>query len=123
MKVHLTKDRWTNVIGSFLWLILTLFALVRLVPRFSEVYVQVKIQLPPMTKILLGLSRLFEGHLWIGVVLLILLPTASGLFRGRWARFASFLLLVGGCGTWAWMMVALFLPLIGELEGIHSIKK
>jgi len=118
-----TGNRWVLAFGTFIYLLVTAAGLVWLVPKFSEVYDQIKIHVPLMTRVLLGLSRVTGTHLWLVGAVLALVPWGFGRLRGRWATLASILVSIGGIATWAWMMVALFLPLIGFLEGIGPIKR
>jgi hypothetical protein len=117
-----TPHRWGLSVGTFVCLLVAVAALVFIVPKFSVVYVQVKIPVPFMTRILLGLSRVTCANLWIVGILMAFLPWSLGRLRGRWASLASVVVSIGGIATWAWMLVGLFLPLIGTLEGIGSIK-
>ncbi len=114
------RYQWDLSIAAFVFLLLIAAVVVVLVPKFSVVYSQVKIPVPYMTQMLLGLSQVACRHLWLVGIILILVPWGLGRLKGRIASIASLVLPVVGIVTLAWMVVMLFLPTIGELEGIGS---
>ena len=96
--------------------------LVKIVPRFSEVYKQVKIPLPWSTLMLVGVGQAAETYPWVVFPAILLSPVllcrrsrqAASLSEGVAIVLLGLLLL--------WMIVALFMPLIGGLEGIGPKK-
>lgn len=113
-----SRHNWLLSLNTFIWLTLTAAFLLFVAPKFAVVFEQVKVPVPSVTRIVLGLSREAATHLWLMGILLAIVCWGFGRLRGRWASLASTLIPIAAIATWGWMVVTLFLPLIGELEGI-----
>ena len=99
---------------------LAIFAavLVTVVPKFAEVFRQVKIPLPGTTLTLMRLSEFLTSHWWAAVLLLIGVYDALSRLSPKKADVARVLIPVVVVACIGWMTFALFAPLMGPLEGI-----
>ena len=104
---------WDIVVMSFLFLLVAVGLLVGVIPKFADVYAQVKVPTVAMAKILFGLSRAVTHHLWIVGPALIVLPWSLGRLRGRGATLARYLIPALAISSWLWGVLVLFHPLIG----------
>lgn len=101
------------------WALLAFFAMV--VPRFKQMYVDMKVRLPAVSQVMLDLSDLVLTD--FGWALLLLLPFVLAVLfrkraiRGRWARLI-FLVFYFGMAILA--ILALFMPMISLIEGISG---
>jgi type II secretory pathway component PulF len=87
------------------------------VPKFAEVYGQVKIALPGSTMALVGLSEFLVSHWWVAPLILIATYDVLSRLSPKQAGVARVLIPVVVVAGIAWMIFALFTPLIG-LHGI-----
>jgi type II secretory pathway component PulF len=106
---------WDIFAGSLVALVLLAAALRIIVPQFTAVYAQLKVQLPSLTASLLKLSGAACRHPIVLGAIVVLVPWRLGRFSGRSASLARVILLLLALITLGWMMAALFLPLTGLL--------
>lgn len=88
-------------------------------PRFGDVYGQVKVPLPTVTRLLLAFSDLLRSG--PGMAVMVLLMGGSlihALRRPHVSTPVVFALLLGSVALCVGLVVALFLPLLSLLEGI-----
>lgn len=67
--------------------LVVVFLMLYVVPRFTQIYTDANVELPLMTRLLIGLSE-FIGHYWYVLILLVvavipLLKSVAGTTRGR----------------------------------------
>ncbi|HEX7898078.1 MAG TPA: hypothetical protein VF950_09985 [Planctomycetota bacterium] len=103
-------------IGTGVWLFGTLLALWRIVPKFAEVFAQVKVITPGWTDTVLRVS-------WAAVqwpvpfaLLAVVVTFSAGFLKGPARKGARALLPILIVLTLGGIVVGLFLPLIGPLE-------
>ena len=90
------------------------------VPRFAEVFEQVKVPLPAPTVRVAALAE-FAREFSIGWgAAMILLPLWLYRRRTRWTGIGLVALGALGLSLLVWIPVVLFLPLIGTLEGVSA---
>jgi hypothetical protein len=109
---------WGIALGGAIYLVVTTFILLQIVPRFDEVYRQVKIPLPSATEALLALSRAACACPLLVYALILIVPASLCRLSPKKAALAEVLMPVALVLVLGWIVVALFLPLIGTLEGI-----
>ena len=61
---------YPSVMGLFAFLIMILM-LTTVVPRISQIFIRAKIQLPLMTRILIGTSDLLSGYWWLLIIVFV----------------------------------------------------
>ncbi|MBI3856320.1 MAG: hypothetical protein HY293_11580 [Planctomycetes bacterium] len=102
---------WDLGIGALLWLAFPAVALLEIVPRFGEVYRQVKVPMPGITLTAMTLS---EAAAACPMALAFLITVASALLTrlsGRGASLARIFLPLLGMVLWIGLLAALFMPL------------
>ena len=102
---------WDLGISSLLWLTFPAVALLEIVPKFGEVYRQVKVPMPSITLTAMWLS---EAAAVCPLALAFLISVASALLtrlEGRKAAVVRGLLPLLGVALWTWLIAALFMPL------------
>jgi hypothetical protein len=114
---------WGLSLGGALYLAVTTFILMKIVPRFEEVYRQVKIPLPAWTEALLALSRAACAWPWGVYAGILIIPAFLCRLKPRSAAAAQVLMPVFLVLVLGWMLVALFMPLMGGLEGIGARRR
>lgn len=75
-------------IVAFLGLAATAAVLLAVVPKFADVYVQVKVRLPAMTEFLFDVSAALCAEPWFAALLLISLPGSLSRLNDRQAAVA-----------------------------------
>ncbi len=111
---------WSLAGATFLWLAGLMLALWFIVPKFAEVYGQVKVPLPRLTSRLIDVSWAAVRHPVPFVLGVLLLSAWVGTWKGWWRSGAQVLLPAALAVTVATIVCSLFLPLIGSLEGVPS---
>lgn len=114
-----SRYSWGLALATFLWLGSAAAALWFVVPRFAEVYEQVKVPMPRVTLALIAASSgACQWPVLVGAAVLV-----ASAWTGRWKglpkALAKAFLPLALTVTIATLIVALFLPLIGSLEGIR----
>lgn len=111
---------WAVAVATFLWLGMSAAALWFVVPKFAEVFEQVKVPLPSLTTALVNASRIaceWPVPVGLGVVVAAFW---SGRCKGRCRRAAAVLIPLALTLTVATFFVALFSPLVGSLESFPA---
>jgi hypothetical protein len=114
------SHRWDISIGSLVCLLAPTGVLLAFVPKFADVYAQIKVHRPPLTSFLLGLSHFACEHLWLVGIALILIPWSLGRLKGRTASLATVIISILGVAIPIGMLSVICLPLMRLLEGLHS---
>ena len=101
---------YPSVMGLFSFLIMVLM-LTTVVPRISQIFIRAKIQLPLITRILIGMSELVSGYWWL------LLFILGGLIYGflRWKKTEN--------GRARWDRFRLQVPVFGSLTQLVSVAR
>ncbi len=107
--------RWnrTLAVEVFLWFAGVGAALWWIVPRFGEVYAQVKVPMPALTAGLVGLSRLACAYPAAWVFLALAASFAAGFCPPGRARLARGLIVAMFIASAFWIILALLSPLVG----------
>ena len=105
--------------GTFVGLAVTFALLIGLVPKFMAVFGQVKVRVPTMTALLFDLSSELVAEPWLAAVLLVSMTGSVAQLRGRQVSVARAVMPWVLVAIWLWILVALFGPLTGLLEGVR----
>jgi len=89
-----------------------------IVPRFGEVYRQVKVPMPGATLALVSLSELALACPWLVYLAVLVLPACVLRVEQRAATRLELAIILGFAVTVVWVIWALFSPLIGLDYGI-----
>lgn len=92
--------------------------LIALVPKFAEVFRQVRIAIPGSTLALMDLSQFLLANGWLTPLILIAVYDTLSRLPPRQAGIARIVIPILVVAALAWMSFALFQPLIGICEGI-----
>jgi len=111
---------WRLAFEAFLGLLLIVAALSTVVPKFGEIYRQVKIALPTRTAVLLDLSRDLTEEIWLVAFAVLAFTLEVGAWRGRKAAITRILIPVGTALVLGWMAFALFEPMLSVSGAIGS---
>lgn len=107
-------------IVALLGLVLTTVVLVCVVPKFEEVFRQVKVPMPGMTLFLMSLSDSILADRWAAALLLVAVPARLSRLTARQESIARVLVPVVIFASAAWMVSALFQPLMCLHHGIGA---
>jgi len=94
--------------------------LMHVVPKFGEMFRQVKVALPGITCALLAISDAACAVPWLVYPALILLPATVGRLSRKAAARAEVAIIVGFAASVIWIVSALFLPLMSCHGGIGA---
>ena len=108
----------TLAIVTFTWLFGTLVLLWRVVPKFAEVFAEVKAVTPAWTEAVIGCSRAAIQWPIAFALLAVVASVSAGLLKGPARKGAIALLPVLIVLTIGGIVGGLFLPLLGSLEGV-----
>lgn len=111
---------WDVALTAFVSLAITAGVLMGIVPKFEEVFLQVKVPMPGMTLLLMTWSGIACDWPLLVAFLMTVVPASLQCMKPRWVSIARPLIPILSLMVWAWMAVALFLPLTCTLEGIGS---
>ena len=112
---------WCLALLAFLWLGSFTAALWFIVPKFAEVYRQVKVPMGDLTRHALDASRAACRYPCAFLLGVLLASAWAGTWKGRWKTAAKLLLPTALTITVGAIVVALFMPLIGSLEGVRPL--
>lgn len=110
---------WGLAASTLLWLGGTFGTLWLVVPRFADVFSQVRIQLPPLTMTVVSVSWFVCRLPWIFGGVALAVAAWTGVWDEKARRAARLLLPLAIALTAFLMILALFLPMIGTLEGVR----
>jgi type II secretory pathway component PulF len=99
---------------------ITAVALLVIVPKFDAVFRHVQVPMPSGTADLMALSRAACLYSWAVIIALVAIPLIPHRCKSCRASFLQRAILSLALLGWAWMVVMLFLPLIGTLGGQTS---
>lgn len=114
------KPSWMPTIVILVYVGLSGVLFLSIVPKFKDVYEQMKVPMPTLTQWLMDVSSLFCAAPWLwglfgfGMGALAVNPKVR---ESRWTDIILSLLLVIGGG---FIVVAMFSPLIVTLQGIGT---
>jgi hypothetical protein len=111
---------WGTALFAAIYLASLAGVLMKIVPKFSEVFRQVKIPTPVATSLLMTLSDVACAVPWIVYPMVILLPAGLSRLDKRQASVARTAISVGFALGAAGMLAALFLPLMSVSSGIGA---
>ena len=109
---------WALTFATGLWLFGTLVAMWRIVPKFVEVFAEVKVPMPGWTEAVVAVSRAVVHWPVACVVLAVGVSVGAGFLKGPARKAASALLPIVIVLTIGWIAIGLFLPLIGSMESV-----
>jgi type II secretory pathway component PulF len=92
----------------------------KIVPKFSEVYRQVKVPMPGPTELLMTLSDLACAVPWLIYPMVVLLPAALCRLDKRQASAARTAISLTYAISMVGMLIALFMPLLSVTYGIGA---
>jgi hypothetical protein len=103
---------WGTSLFAAVYLLSFAGMLIKIVPKFGEVFRQVKVPMPGTTLMLLWISDAACAVPWLVYPMVILLSAAVGRLSKRDASRAQAALSIAFGITALWMVYALFLPLM-----------
>ncbi len=106
---------WCLALSVLLWFGGVLAALWFVVPKFAEVYEQIKVPMPSATLTILALSDLALRGWWAFAPASLALAAWTGTWRGRPATLLRVLVPLAFMATVGFVAFGLFLPLCGTL--------
>src|SRR5687767_5822765 len=92
---------------AFLGLVLTAIVLAAVVPKFGEVFRQVRVPMPGMTLFVMSLSDSILADRWAAALLLVALPASLSRLTPRQASVARILVPAAAVAVLVWIAVAL----------------
>jgi hypothetical protein len=110
--------RWDVALSAFTGLIGCAGILMFIVPRFGDVYRQIRAPMPGWTLMVLSLSDLALARPILAAIVITALPASIHAWNARVVALGRVAIPIAGFLAWMWMILALFLPLMGTLEGI-----
>jgi len=112
--------KWKLPVTALLCFGLTAAVLMKIVPRFAEVFSQVRVPMPALTLGLLGISRFCCAYPILVALIATGVPASIHVWHPRAVRIARVALPILFFILWGWMIVALFLPLTCTLVSIGT---
>ncbi len=91
--------------------VIMILMLTTVVPRISQIFIRAKVQLPIMTRMLIGISDLISNYWWLIIIIL------GGLIYGfvRWKKSPK--------GRAAWDQFRLKVPILGSITQLVSVAR
>jgi type II secretory pathway component PulF len=110
--------RWDLALMTLGYFAVTAAGLMVIVPKFETVFLQVKIPMPGLTLMVMSLSGFCRAHPLLFAALMTGIPASIHVWQPRAVSIGRVAIPLLFWVMWGWMVVGLFLPLIGTLEGI-----
>jgi len=112
--------RWDLALATLAYFGATAAGLLLIVPKFEEVFLQVKVPMLGLTLCVMSISGLCRTHPLLLAIVMTAVPASIHLWHPRAVSAARIVIPLLFFVMWGWMIVSLFLPLCGLLEGIGS---
>jgi len=112
--------RWDLALMTLVYFGITAVGLLLIIPKFDEVFQQVKVPMPSLTLCVVRISSFFRVHPVMFAALMTGIPASIHLWQPRAVSVGRVAIPVLFVVMWGWMVVGLFLPLLGTLESIGA---
>jgi hypothetical protein len=110
--------RWPLAFWTLACLGATAAGLLLIAPRFEEVFRQVKVPMPGLTLAVMSISGFCRAHPILMAFVMTFVPASIHVWHPRAVAIGRVAIPLLFWVMWAWMIVGLFCPLVGLLEGI-----
>jgi hypothetical protein len=110
--------RWDLALITLGYFAMTAVGLMLIVPRFERVFLQVKVPMAGLTLMVMSISGYCRAHPVLLAALMTGIPASIHFWHPRAVKVGRMAIPLLFWVMWGWMVVGLFLPLIGTLEGI-----
>jgi len=111
---------WDLALATLGFFTATAAGLLLIVPKFDEVFRQVKVPMPGLTLMVTAVSEFCCTHPVLTAIVMTFVPASIHVWHPRAVAIGRVAIPLLFFVMWGWMVVGLFLPLCVLLEGIES---